>query len=341
MHNSSNLTNIHTISLDAILLGAMYSVIVLFGSIGNALVVLVVWRTPSMHTTTNYLLSSLACADLLTLVWCPGVYDYALSNVQLQKVTGDYICKFFTGNAIQAVTINVSAITLTLIAVERYNALVRPMVTEARFNKKNVRYAIALTWIIGVVSCIPDFMYISYSKTMGKCSRPWTLDQAHRRKTHIITTTVFLILIPLLIMSYCYLQIMKGLYLTKTVFSQAVASQDFKQEKKNLAKLLLSVTIVFYICCLPFGIFMIYVVCMEPLGKEQMERGPLNTAHGVVRFLLFANSSFNPFLYAWQSSNYREGFKRFAKCDCKMERTRYLICTVPIEKNPKSPEDYV
>ena len=319
MQNGTNWTALHSASTEEILLGTLYSTIVLLGSVGNAMVVLVVWRTRKMHTTTNYLLSNLAVADFITLIWCPGIYDYVLFAVHPRGVLGDYICKLFTGNAIQAVTINVSAMTLTLVAIERYNALVRPMLAKARFTRKNVRYAITATWVVGILSCVPDFVYNTYSEKLGKCSRPWTLDMAHKMKAHIITTNVLLIIAPLLIMSFCYLQIMKGLYLTKTVISQNTPSAKDKETKKNLAKLLFSVTAVFYACCLPFGVFMIYLACGAPQSVEEINNGPYNTIHGFVRFFLFLNSSVNPFLYAWQSSNYRHGFKFLFRCDCRKE----------------------
>ena len=44
------------------------AIILLVGVVGNALVVLVVWRNASMHTPTNCYLVSLAVADFLVLL---------------------------------------------------------------------------------------------------------------------------------------------------------------------------------------------------------------------------------------------------------------------------------
>lgn len=102
-----------------ILFAAFYVAIVFPGVIGNGIIITIVRKTPSMHTTTNYLLMNLAVADLLTLLLCPGLYDFALTKVRLQGFLGDVICKLFAGNAVVPITINVAVLTVCTIAVER------------------------------------------------------------------------------------------------------------------------------------------------------------------------------------------------------------------------------
>lgn len=89
-----------TISTQDVVFASLYSLIVLFGVIGNSIVITIIHKTKLSHTTTNYLLMNLALADLLTLLFCPGLYDYALQNVHLHGFSGDLICKLFAGNAV-------------------------------------------------------------------------------------------------------------------------------------------------------------------------------------------------------------------------------------------------
>lgn len=62
-----------------------YAVIFIMGLIGNAFVLGVVFRTPRMKTTTNYLLVNLAVADILVLLIC--VPANLIGNILLREST--------------------------------------------------------------------------------------------------------------------------------------------------------------------------------------------------------------------------------------------------------------
>ena len=109
-----------------IVFATLYSFMVFFGVVGNGVVIAIVRKTPSMRTTTNYLLLNLAVADLLTLLLCPGIYDFALNSLRINSTLGDIVCKLFTGNAVVCITFDASVLTLCVIAVERYVAIVKP-----------------------------------------------------------------------------------------------------------------------------------------------------------------------------------------------------------------------
>ncbi|XP_074607883.1 neuromedin-U receptor 2-like isoform X4 [Acropora palmata] len=51
----------------------------IFGIIGNAMVIRIVHKTREMHTTTNYLLASLAVSDAITIFTFPMYIAYERS----------------------------------------------------------------------------------------------------------------------------------------------------------------------------------------------------------------------------------------------------------------------
>ena len=157
MASNNSTVNSHLSSQD-VAFAVMYSFIVIIGVPANCIIITIVRKTPSMHTTTNYLLVNLAVADLITLMFCPGMYNYALNQVQLDNTLGNFICKFFVGNAVVPLTMNVGGLTVCAIAVERYLALVKPFLVGPRLTKRRVSYVIALFWAFAVLSSIPDFM---------------------------------------------------------------------------------------------------------------------------------------------------------------------------------------
>ena len=304
----------------------MYSFIVIIGVPANCIIITIVRKTPSMHTTTNYLLTNLAVADLITLMMCPGMYDFALNKVRLKKALGDFICKFFAGNAVVPITINAAVLTVCTIAVERYLALVKPFHTGLRLAKKRVPYVVALLWTLAVLSCIPDLITNTIDpnpRSSYPCKRPWSLDEYFDHKGFIIFTGVFFAIIPSIVIFFCYFSIFRGLFITNTICAATEGSSNPAPEdqraKKQLFNLLLWLMIIFFVCTLPFAIFFTYLITISRATVvNNHER--LFFVHRMVRFLLTANSFCNPLVYAFQSSNYREGFKRIFCCKSATER---------------------
>ncbi|XP_015765831.1 PREDICTED: tachykinin-like peptides receptor 86C [Acropora digitifera] len=330
-----------------IIFASLYSFIVIFGIIGNCLVITVVRKTPSMHTTTNYLLMNLAVADVLTLLLCPGVYDFALTSVRLQGFSGDLICKLFVGNAIVPITINAGVLTVCTIAVERYFALVKPFHTALRMSKSSVRYVVVIVWIIAVLSCIPDIQANTFNTSVSSrypCMRPWTLDEYAFQKPHIIFTCVCFGFTSSLVVLFCYTEIIRGLYITKTICSGSTVTEAEKKEKKQLALLLVWLSIVFAFCSLPFAIFFTFLVFTDS-GTVQNNYELLYILHRISRFLLSSNSFFNPILYAWQSTNYRSGLLDICTCfkisDCISCFRKGRCVAFNAESEPKRNENCV
>ena len=204
-----------SVTTQDIIFAALYVFIVIPG--------VIVRKTPSMHTTTNYLLLNLAVADLLTLLLCPGLYDYALTQVHLEGFSGDLVCKLFAGNAVVPITINVAVLTVCTISVERYLALLRPFQSNLRISEDKVKYVIALLWLIALLSCIPDIQTNTFDMASSKypCKRPWSLDEYFLHKPFIIFTCVGFGIGSSLILFICYFEIIRGLYFTKTIFSES------------------------------------------------------------------------------------------------------------------------
>ena len=130
------------------------------GLIGNVLVIRIVHKTPDMHTTTNYLLANLALSDVIAilLVW-PLML---ILSSGYEKIS----CKF---SFVCTLPVLVSSFTLTVLAVERYHALLKPFRTGLRLKEDNIKQAIAVIWISSVAICLPGFFSIEWSVMYSSC----------------------------------------------------------------------------------------------------------------------------------------------------------------------------
>ena len=295
----------------------VYSFIIVIGIPANCVIITIVRKTPSMHTTTNYLLLNLAIADLLTLILCPGSYEYLLTKAHFDKTIGDFVCKVFAGNAFIPITMNAAALTVSTIAVERYLALVRPFETGLRLTKKQLPYVVALLWTLSVSSCIPDLLSNTVDSNPHSgypCKRPWRVDEYSHHEGFITFTSIVFGIVPTVLVIFCYFELFRGFFITHTICAAALQGSGNQvsaehRSKRQLFMLLLWVMLLFCVCTLPFSLFFIYLTTIDE-ETAASDRPRLFLIHRTVRFLLIANSFCNPLIYAFQSSNYRQGFKR-------------------------------
>ena len=197
------------------------------------------------------------------------------------------------------------------------------MKSELRLTLERVKYVIGIVWIAAILISLPDFSQNKYSERYGRCVCPFSLQIAFSLKEHVICTVILLGCLPFMILAYCYLQIIRGLFFKNTVCSRAPSGSSDHQTKKRLAKLLISVTVAFYLCYLPYGVFIAYIA-LQDHSKLVAEEKILSVLLRLFEFLVTSSSCLNPILYAFRSSNYWEGFRKiFAKHNA-VQSTRIL-----------------
>ena len=139
------------------------------GFIGNVLVIRIVHKTRQMHTPTNYLLANMAVSDVITILLflCNNFTEDQLGRVSHKFAT--FACKALS---IVGICITVSSITLTVLALERYHALLKPFRTELRLSEDNVKKAIVFIWTTSVVISFPWFFFAEWNKKDTSCVPP-------------------------------------------------------------------------------------------------------------------------------------------------------------------------
>ena len=266
-----------------------------FGFIGNVLVIRIVHKTREMHTPTNYLLVSMAVSDVITvLLWSLYFFEF-----------DTFACKV---DVFIEISILVSSITLSVIAVERYHALLKPFKAGLRLREDNVRPSIAVIWIASILICLPEFFFNEWSETYSTCIGAWTLYMNRASKVYVIVHAVITI-IQLVVVCFCYGSLIRGLYFTNTVCPET--DEERSSEKRKLVVTFIVVTAGFFIGYTPTAL--IYPVI--PSGfNEEIEFKLYSDLIAVFDFMFVCSLCFNPIIYAFRSSNFQEGFKRILLC---------------------------
>ena len=267
------------------------------GLIGNVLVIRIVHKTREMHTPTNYLLVSMAVSDVITILMWPVYY------LEVWK----FLCKFFV---LSEISLMVSSITLIVLAVERYHALLKPFRTGLRLSEDNVKKAIAFIWIASFFICLPELFFNKWSETYSTCIGPWTLHMSRPSKVYVIINVVLSVYIPLAVICYCYGSLIRGLYFTNTVCPETDGDER-SSEKKKLVITFIMVTVGFFIGSIPTGVF--YTIIPSGDGKTIDLKLYADILYAV-DFVFVCSLCFNPIIYAFRSNNFQEGFKRIILC---------------------------
>ncbi|OQV11740.1 Beta-2 adrenergic receptor [Hypsibius exemplaris] len=308
-------------------LGALYVLIIFVSFVGNSLVIIAVISTHKLKTITNYLLASLAVADLtVTVLVLPFALVYDINQVWY---FGSTFCLFWMSWDVTSCTASLQH--LCAVAVDRYFAINDPLHYYERMSSRKAAVIVMVIWLNS--SCIaytPIFLGW-YAKTdqvaaaTGQCF----LDI---NKTYAVFSAAISFYIPLIIMGVCYCKIFSiALHQSKEIkrMQRSIQhnynsedSQCLTNKSKNLAserKAIKTLGIIFgmfYICWQPFFIiYWIYAFDDEPNIP--------NWIRSSITWLGYINSAMNPIVYAL-NPDFRSAYKRILLTILKKGPCRFV-----------------
>lgn len=190
----------------------LYGTVSLLSIVGNAVVIFVVLRRNTMRTVTNVFIANLALADVsLGLFSVP----FQFHTVILQRwVVADVMCKI--APFVKNLSVNVSILTLTVISIDRYIAVLYPL--RAGFRRKIATCVLLGIWILSTLSAMPDLIYFYVSSTfdidmmseINVCLVKWP------SKTFITVYSTYMLLlqyiVPLFVISVSYFRIVCNIW---------------------------------------------------------------------------------------------------------------------------------
>ena len=320
--NNSNFTNFtvpkgfspHYNQTEEVLKTVAFWLIITVGIIGNSLVITVVKMFRSMRTTTNYLLVNVACADITTLLFTAMLNLIMRKNKSVtSKALASFLCKFIYSNTVAIITLLVTALTLTVLAIERYHALVKPLILSRRLTINKMASVIIGIWLAAIVMVTPLFATLDYDLDRRSCSHG---DADYEMMIYIDCLIVILTFVPFAVIAFCYIQIIYGMYFKNTICGSKSERSDTLEEareKRKLVTLLILLTLVFFLAFVPYGALLIMQV-------TNVKRAPTYLRYGS-QYLTLLNCSVNPFIYGFQSSNYRLAFKFLLKKILRLDVT--------------------
>ncbi|XP_052464947.1 5-hydroxytryptamine receptor 7-like [Carassius gibelio] len=189
-----------TLDLDltkTVIIGMMLSTITAVTVMGNTLVVIAVCVVKKLRQPSNYLLVSLAIADLsVAVAVMPFVIVTDLTGVWL---FGEVFCNIFIGMDVMCCT--ASIMTLCVISVDRYLGITRPLTYPARQNGQLMAKMIVSVWLVSASITLPPFCgWAQNINTVGVCLISQDVG-------YTLYSTAVAFYIPMVVMLFMYYKI--------------------------------------------------------------------------------------------------------------------------------------
>ncbi|XP_047430030.1 trace amine-associated receptor 1-like [Mugil cephalus] len=296
-YESYNLTFIFTSnpSIVCVLLYVFLGSLCLVTICGNLLVMISIIYFKQLHTPTNYLILSLAVADLLVGVL---VFPFSMAfTVTSCLYHENLICKIRDSFDVSLCTSSI--LNLCCISIDRYYAVCQPLTYRTKINTRVTLIVILLCWgvsvLIGIGIIIAGF-------SQGTCEEMCSVDV-------VVANTigpVFSFYLPAIIMLCIYLKIflvaqkqVKSIQNTtcRSTKSGAIVSKMERKATKTLA----IVMGVFLLCLTPYFICVVF----QPLADNPPSVPVIET----LNWLALSNSMLNPLIYAFFYSWFRSAFR--------------------------------
>ena len=217
---------------------ASYIVMMLLSLLGNAALIAIVAKNRHMRTTTNSLIANMAVSDMLLSAFAVpreltqifvGYHGWLIDGL-----SGAILCKvvYF----IQEISTAVSIQSIAVITLDRYTGVVQPF-RKSFITPKRLKLVIALIWLISM-GLHGIYFYIARLKRVNGiniCSFSFepAFDNLKALRIHFIILSVFLIAIPLAIITALYSLIFRALRREKPFWKGCSTSLMKNRRKKN------------------------------------------------------------------------------------------------------------
>jgi len=278
-----------------------------------------------MRTVPNMYILNLAISDIIYIT-------VFLAEACANRITGMWIdneskCAIFA--FFLRMSVGLSAYSVALYSFQRYRVTVRPFHVRVSSQPKwrHIVATICAVWLVAELFAVPSTL----SKYLCQSNFPFTSITYYQ---HVVIFELLLsCVLPLFVIAFSY--IMTACYNVGSSRAVSEGTQTPQMEKhRNLAKIVLGLTVVFVISYLPYHVFWTYFICSHeypflPSFKNvpnilfsKIEYGLYSSDYKtrytylISTCLLSINSCLNPVALFCTISQFRQHLKRYLTCFC-------------------------
>ena len=249
----------------------------LIGSVGNALVLLAVFKYETLRTIPDLFITSLAFSDLtVCALFLPmSIYYYHHPNAKEENLAF-FVTKTFLGHA----SMVASATNMFAVTIDRVIAIRFPFRYIEAITKMHAAVAITIVWIISIAfGALYTREFIS--------------------RYYIAFYSALLLLSTIAI----YIHIFIVAKRQENRIQDITKGSDGSAVEKKVAKTIFTVVGFYAVCWLPV---LLLPAIVNPVSKAVQFR----RVFPWVKTVLACNSAVNPYIYCMRSNKYRSAFAK-------------------------------
>ncbi|CAF0819782.1 unnamed protein product [Brachionus calyciflorus] len=326
-----------------VIFSIIFGLIFLFGILSNFFIVFSFYRSKHLRTYRNIFIVNLAISDILLCSICGPLTLFRC--IDLNWKLGRILCKL--GPGLQTANVLVSTLSITAIAVDRWNIIVNSGKNAKNYN---LYFCIFIIWTVSFLISIPSFIIIDEKIIRIKqtkevlyklCEETW---HNHNSKYFFGTLLIFFqYILPVVIVGSTNYKICSFLHLNvpkmfrKRDKKRGNTDSDYREQNKEERSrgLLLSRTSFFIEKIVRnqerfsrskkilFVVFFTFSVCWFPVALCNLfldfSDSYFINGSKIAVILLFANvialssTSLNPIIYGLMNKNFKQEFSRIFK----------------------------
>ncbi|XP_034552930.1 C-C chemokine receptor type 5 [Notolabrus celidotus] len=284
----------------ATFLPVLYSIFFSLGLMGNSLVMWVIVCGVRLRSMTDVCLLNLAVADLLLVCTLPFLAHQARD----QWLFGDTMCKLVLG--IYHIAFYCGIFFISLMSIDRYLAIVHAVYAIRARTRSFGIIAAAAAWLAGFLASASDVIFLKQQgdNSTQSCYPDYPTDDSSSNTHHfwrvfnLLKMNIVGLLVPIVIMGFCYSQI-----IWRLLFSQS--------SKKQAIRLVIIVVIAFFCCWVPYNVVSLFKA-LELLhiytGCESSKA--IRLALQITEAVAYSHSCLNPVLYVFVGQKFRRQLLR-------------------------------
>lgn len=310
-HNSSYLEDVTSKLMVQIIFCVFYVNIFVLGIFGNVLVCFVVARNRHMHTVTNFFITNLALSDVLLCVL--AVPFTPLYTFLGRWVFGNTLCHLVP--YAQGVSVYISTLTLTSIAVDRFLVIIYPF--HPRMKIKMCAAIILGIWVIALLVTLPYGMYMQLEEPHTYCEEHWPSEPF--RKVFSSITSILQFVVPFFVIAFCYVCVsikLNDRARSKPGSKSSKREEADRERKRRTNRMLIAMVAIFGISWLPLNIINV----VEDFYSTANDWSYYRLCFFMTHCLAMSSTCYNPFLYAWLNDNFRKEFKQVVHVRLSLRR---------------------
>jgi hypothetical protein len=291
----------------------VYAIPFIFGTTGNVILLIIIICNKDMRTVPNMYILNLAISDIIYLT---VLFSEACANRLSDTWQHDgFMCTFLP--FCRRSSIGLSAYSVAVLSLQRYRVTVNPfhVIVSSQSTWRVTVTTICGVWIVSALFAVPSTLskYLCEDFTVIRSI-------TYYRRVVIFELLVSCVL-PLCVIAFTYIMAAGRLVKSSRSISEGTQNPQLNA-RRNTAKIMLGLTVVFVLSYVPYHVFWAYIICTriviilsEKITDSLIySNEELRYTFQISTCFLLMNSCLNPVALFCTSSQFRQHLKRYLTC---------------------------